>query len=84
MAKKATGLNKKLDLSDDLAEFMGTERASRAEITSAIWDHIKANGLQDEDDGRIIHPDEDLEPILGSKSINMMKIASAVSKHIIK
>lgn len=82
--KKSTGLNQKLNLSEELSEFMGKDTASRAEITKEIWSYIKSEGLQDEDDGRIIYPDDVLAPILGKTKINMMKIAGCVSKHIIK
>lgn len=79
---KGKGLSIKLNLSEDMEEFMGKSMASRTEITKAIWDYIKSEGLQDEDDGRIIHPDDVLEPILGKKSIKMTEIARKISAHV--
>jgi chromatin remodeling complex protein RSC6 len=84
MAKRGSALTKKLSISDELADFMGKSTASRAEVTKAIWAHIKKYELQDEDDKRTIIPDEALEPILGKKPINMMKMTGVVSKHFLK
>lgn len=77
--KKGTGIEKPLDLSEDMADFMGKDKASRAEITKKIWAHIKKHELNE---GRTIHPDEVLEPILGSRSITMFDIAKKISAHV--
>ena len=79
---KSSALTRKLPLSPELADFMGKDEASRGEVMKALWKHIKANDLQDEDDRRVIHPDDDLRPVLGNKAINMMKMTGIVSKHI--
>ena len=84
MAKKGSALTKKLALSDELAEFMGKDTASRAEVTKAIWVYIKKHGLQDEDDKRTIIPDDELAQIIGKNPINMMKMTGVVSKHFLK
>ena len=82
MAKKKGGLDIKLNLSEDMADFMGRDRASRAEITKKIWDHIKKNDLQSPENRRNIEPDDTLEPILGAKTISMFKIATKISEHV--
>lgn len=66
-----------------MAEFMGKNTASRAEITKKIWAHVKRHKLQDPDDKRTVIPDDVLEPILGSKPVSMFKIATKVSEHVI-
>jgi len=85
-AKKSTGrgsaLTKKCNLSDQLAEFMGKDKASRSEVTKAVWAYIKENDLQDPDDKRTICPDDELGAIIGHSRINMMKMTGAISKHI--
>lgn len=80
---KGSALTKKLELDDELADFMGKDTASRAEVTKAVWAHIKKHDLQDEEDRRVIHPDEDLEPIIGQSPINMMKMTGKISKHFL-
>lgn len=81
---KGQGLKQKLELSEEMADFMNTGTASRMDITKKIWAHIKKHGLQGEKDRRIIHPDDVLEPILGSKPISMLKIATKISDHVFK
>lgn len=79
---KGKGLQKPMQLSDEMADFMGKDKASRADITKKIWAHIKKNDLQDSKDRRTIIPDDVLEPILGRKPISMLKIATKVSEHV--
>lgn len=79
---KGSGLDKKYLLSDELAEFIGKDKASRKEITKAVWDHIKKHDLQDEEDRRTIIPDDELSPILGSKPFSMMKLAGKFTPHL--
>jgi upstream activation factor subunit UAF30 len=73
------GLSKKLYLSEEMAEFMGKDKASRTDITKALWDYIKANELNE---GRTIHPDDVLAPILGSKSLTMFEMPKRISDHV--
>lgn len=82
MAKK--GLLKDVELSDDLADFMGKSHASRPQVMKKIWAHIKKHDLQDADNRRNVTPDDVLAPILGSKTITMFQIASKLSKHFLK
>lgn len=95
MMAKGGALTVKLPISDELADFLSDHAkvrlnpsneptASRAEVTKKVWAYIKANNLQDENDGRIIHPDDALEPLLGSRPINMMKMTGVLSKHFLK
>ena len=81
---KGSALTKKLELDDALAEFMGKDTASRGEVTKAVWAHIKKHKLQeDPDDKRVVYPDEDLEPLIGSQPINMLKMTGKISKHFL-
>lgn len=79
---KGSGLKAKLKLSEELAEFMGADTASRMEITKELWKYIKKHGLQNEDDKRIIEPDDVLSEIIGSKPVHMMKLAGKISAHV--
>ena len=81
MAKKTSGILKEVELSSDLADFMGKDYASRAAITKKIWAHIKSEGLNE---GRDIYPDDVLSPILGKKKLTMFEIAKKISAHVVK
>lgn len=68
--------------SADLAEVVGKGPMPRTEITKKLWVYIKKNKLQDKDNKRNINPDAKLAKILGTKSIDMFKMTSKVSKHL--
>jgi chromatin remodeling complex protein RSC6 len=82
MAAKNNTLNKPVNLSPELEAVVGKGPMSRAQVTSKVWDHIKANGLQDKTDRRMINPDAKLGQVIGSSQISMFKMTSAVSKHL--
>jgi chromatin remodeling complex protein RSC6 len=82
MAAKNNALNKPVNLSPALEAVVGKGPMSRAQVTSKVWEHIKANGLQDKTDKRMINPDGKLGAVTGSDQISMFKMTSAVNKHI--
>jgi len=80
MAENA--LQKPVDLSSELEEVVGKGPMTRAQVTSKVWDYIKANGLQDSNDKRQINPDARLGAVIGNAQISMFKMTAAVSKHL--
>ena len=55
---------------------------TRAEVTSKVWEYIKANNLQDSKDKRQINPDAKYGAVIGKAPISMFKMTAAVSKHL--
>jgi DNA topoisomerase-1 len=49
-----------------------------------LWVYIKAKKLQDSKNRRLICPDKKLAEVLGSRPIDMLKMAGAISKHLKK
>lgn len=82
MAAKNNALNKPVNLTPELEEVVGKGPLTRAQVTSKVWDHIKANSLQDSKDKRMINPDAKLSKVIGSEQISMFKMTGAVSKHM--
>jgi len=82
MAAKNNALNKPVTLSGDLENLIGKGPLTRAEVTSKVWDYIKANKLQDANDKRQINPDAKLGAVIGDKQISMFAMTAAVSKHL--
>merc|ERR1719236_53454 len=81
-AKKITagkGLFAPKKLSDALAKIIGKKSAPRTEVTKGIWAYIKKNKLNN---GRIIKPDATLKAIFPVASIDMLKLAGHISKHL--
>ena len=75
-------LQKPVTLSGDLENVIGKGPMTRAQVTSKVWEYIKANGLQDSKDKRQINPDDDLGAVIGKEQISMFKMTAAVSKHL--
>ncbi|KRA79380.1 SWIB/MDM2 domain-containing protein [Altererythrobacter sp. Root672] len=82
MAAKNNALSKPVNLSPELEAVVGKGPLSRAQVTSKVWEHIKANGLQDSKDKRMINPDAKLSAVIGKDQISMFKMTSAVNKHL--
>ena len=82
MAAKNNALNKPVQLSSDLEGLIGKGPMTRAEVTSKVWEYIKANDLQDSKDKRQINPDAKLGAVIGKDQISMFKMTAAVSKHL--
>lgn len=82
MAAKNNALNKPVNLTPELEAVVGKGPMTRAQVTSKVWDHIKANGLQDSKDKRQINPDAKLGAVIGNDQISMFKMTGAVSKHM--
>ena len=82
MAAKNNALNKPVNLSGDLENLIGKGPMTRAQVTSKVWDYIKANKLQDSKDKRQINPDAKLGAVIGNKQISMFALTAAVSKHL--
>lgn len=75
-------LQKPVNLSPSLEAVIGKGPMTRAQVTSKVWEYIKANGLQDKTDKRQINPDAKLGAVIGNDQISMFKMTAAVSKHL--
>merc|ERR1711934_438796 len=79
MKKKGVGIFAPKKLSEPLALICGGKSMPRTEVTKKIWVYIKKNGLSQ---GRIIKPDAKLKAVFPVASIDMLKMAGYVSKHL--
>ena len=75
-------VHQEVDVSPELAEIVGRGPMARGEVTSKIWDYIRKNKLQADDDGREIEPDERLATIVGRKRLSMFDMTAMVNRHI--
>lgn len=82
MVKRRSALDTPVKLSPQLEAVVGKGPLSRAQVTSKVWAHIKANGLQDKTDRRMINPDGKLSEVTGKNQISMFKMTSRIAKHI--
>merc|ERR1711886_7223 len=79
MTKKGVGIFAPKVLSPALATICGGKKMARTEVTKKIWAYIKKNSLNQ---GRTIKPDSTLKAIFPVASIDMLKMAGYVSKHL--
>ncbi len=83
--KKKSGLTQMMyDLSPELAAVVGTKKSTRPQVVKKLWIYIKAHKCQDTKNRRLINPDKKLAEVLGKKSVDMLKMAGLLSKHIKK
>ncbi|MHA6332929.1 MAG: hypothetical protein HKO05_11170 [Erythrobacter sp.] len=75
-------LQKPVTVSSELENVIGKGPMTRAQVTSKVWEYIKANNLQDSKDKRQINPDAKLGAVIGKDQISMFKMTAAVSKHL--
>jgi chromatin remodeling complex protein RSC6 len=68
--------------SPQLSEVVGAEPLPRTELTKRLWAYIKKNGLQDQNNKRMIKADDRLRPIFGKAQVNMFEMTSLVNKHV--
>jgi upstream activation factor subunit UAF30 len=78
-----TGLMKAVQPSAALAAIVGTQPLPRTEITKRLWDYIKAHGLQDAQNKRLINADTKLLPLFGGQEqVSMLELPKLVSRHV--
>ena len=65
-----------------LAAVIGNSPVARPQVMKALWDYIKAKGLQDAKDKRLINADAALMPVFGKPQANMFELAGLIGKHL--
>jgi DNA topoisomerase-3 len=65
-----------------LAAVIGNSPVARPQVMKALWDYIKAKGLQDAKDKRLINADAALLPVFGKPQANMFELAGLIGKHL--
>jgi len=74
-----------LNVSDELAEIVGSKPLPRTEVVKKLWVYIKKHDLQDAKNRRNINADDKLKPVFGGKKqVNMFEMTKLVSKHLTK
>ena len=77
------GLAAEVTPSEDLSAVIGSKPMPRSEVTKKVWDYIKAHGLQDQTNKRMINADEHLKKIFnGKKQVSMFEMTALVNKHL--
>ena len=81
--KRKSGLTQTTySLSPELQEIVGAKKLTRPQVVKQLWVYIKKHKLQDSKNRRMINPDKKLSEVIGKKSVDMLKLAGLLSKHI--
>ena len=55
---------------------------ARGEVVSKVWEYIKANKLQNPDDGREIVADDKLRKVFGKERATMFEMNKLLAQHL--
>lgn len=79
---KPNALQQPLQPSAELAAVVGEGTMARGEVVSKVWEYIKANKLQNPDDGREIIADEKLKKVFGKPKVTMFEMNKHLAQHL--
>jgi chromatin remodeling complex protein RSC6 len=79
---KPNALQQPLQPSEDLAAVVGGGTMPRGEVVSKVWEYIKANKLQNPDDGREILADDKLRKVFGKGKVTMFEMNKLLAQHL--
>lgn len=68
--------------SPELAAIVGDEPLARTEMVKRVWVYIRAHGLQDPADRRVILPDARLRAVFGRDRVDMLAMMGLLSPHL--
>jgi len=80
--RKPNALQQPLQPSEDLAAVVGSGTMARGEVVSKVWEYIKANKLQNPDDGREIIADDKLRKVFGKDKATMFEMNKLLAQHL--
>ncbi len=79
------GLAQRVKPDATLAKVIGEEGDTRGEITKRVWNYIKAHGLQDRANRRMINADDRLRVLFeGKETVSMFDLTKLVNRHLQK
>ena len=83
MAKaQQSGLQRPVTPSKELAEITGKDPLPRSQMVKKVWDHIKANNLQNPQNKREIVADDKLRAVFGTDRVSMFEMNKHLSRHL--
>ncbi len=79
---KPNALQQPLQPSAELAAVVGEGTMARGEVVSKVWEYIKANKLQNPNDGREIVADGKLQKVFGKEKATMFEMNKLLAQHL--
>jgi len=81
-SRRASGLQRPVTPSPDLAAIVGSGPLPRSQIVSKVWDHIRKHHLQNPHNKREIIADDKLKRVFGKDRVTMFEMNKHLSEHI--
>ncbi|RDA86318.1 hypothetical protein CP532_5693, partial [Ophiocordyceps camponoti-leonardi (nom. inval.)] len=80
--KAGGGFQKPFTLSPMLSDICGETQLSRPQVVKKLWEHIKANELQDPKDKRQIRCDEKMQAVFKQSKVDMFRMNKEIGNHL--
>ncbi|KAI9158021.1 Upstream activation factor subunit spp27 [Paramyrothecium foliicola] len=80
--KAGGGFQKPFVLSATLSELCGETQLSRPQVVKKLWEHIKANDLQDPKDKRQIICDDKMQAVFKQAKVDMFRMNKDIGSHL--
>ncbi|KAM0209535.1 hypothetical protein ACHAQD_011121 [Fusarium lateritium] len=80
--KAGGGFQKPFNLSETLSELVGETQLSRPQVVKKLWEHIKANDLQDPKDKRQIICDDKMQAVFKQGRVDMFRMNKDIGSHL--
>ncbi|KAH7134038.1 SWIB/MDM2 domain-containing protein [Dactylonectria macrodidyma] len=80
--KAGGGFMKPFNLSPALSELVGETQLSRPQVVKKLWEHIKANELQDPKDKRQILCDDLMQAVFRQAKVDMFRMNKDIGNHL--
>jgi len=71
-----------MTLSPNLAELLGETELSRPQTVKRIWEYIKANGLQDPTDRRMVICDDRMRTVFKVDKVHMFTMNKILNQNL--
>jgi len=79
---KGAGLTKAYKLSQELADIVGKQEATRGEVIKQLWAYIKEHKLQDPENKQYFKPDKRMAKVFGEDKMRGFGMAKYLGKHL--
>ncbi|KAM4054308.1 SWIB/MDM2 domain-containing protein [Hirsutella rhossiliensis] len=80
--KAGGGFQKPFLLSPMLSDLCGETQLSRPQVVKKLWEHIKANDLQDPKDKRQICCDDKMQAVFKQAKVDMFRMNKEIGNHL--
>ena len=79
---RGSGLAKTMKLSDELADIVGVEQASRQELMKLLFAYLKDHDLKDPENKQFFFPDKKMAKVFGTERVRAYDMGELITEHL--